>query len=648
MTAPLPHLPHHDGSPLHVSSSAPSLGERVALRLRVPTAFLESVGGLKAVTVRSTPDGEPAWDAARPLGTVGGWQWWQAEVTVHNPRHRYRWLLRTGAGEVLWLNQAGLERLEGRDVDDFALLAAPTSPDWLAASVMYQIVPDRFARSAAADARAAPDWAEPAAWHDPVDPVMPSRVQQFYGGDLDGVVEKLDHLEALGVDLLYLTPFFPAASNHRYDATTFEQVDPLLGGDEALARLTAAAHARGMRVIGDLTTNHTGDGHEWFRTARADPDSAEREFYLFDDDGADGGERGSGYESWLGTPTLPKLDWSSAELRRRFIDGPDSVVGRWLRPPAALDGWRIDVASMTGRLREVDLNAEVRQILRRTMDRVAPGTALLAESTNDATEDLTGDAWHGAMTYVLVTRPLWSWLCAPDGVPHTTADGGTSSEPWFFGQPLGGIPSGTAADFAASVTQFSAGIPWRIRLGTMQPLNTHDTARFATHAAEGTVPVALGLMMTLPGVPMLFAGDEFGLTGADGELSRTPMPWGLEHRDPAAAERLALCRELVGLRRRHPVLAAGGMRWVHVDDDAVVFLRESAEESVLVLACSAATALEIPQEALPGLDPAGDADDAVERLHGSVRLVSGSGSVHLSAEGPACGIWRLAGVPVPE
>ncbi len=136
---------------------------------------------------------------------------------------------------------------------------------------MYQVFPDRFARSAAADDREAPGWAEPAAWDDPVAHVGPSTSRQFYGGDLAGVAEHLDHLVDLGVNLLYLTPVFPARSNHRYDALSFDHVDPLLGGDEALAALVEAAHARGIRVIGDLTTNHSGDAHEWFQAALGNP-----------------------------------------------------------------------------------------------------------------------------------------------------------------------------------------------------------------------------------------------------------------------------------------------------------------------------------------------------------------------------------------
>ena len=192
----------------------------------------------------------------------------------------------------------------------------PAPPAWLFDSVMYQVFPDRFARSAAADERPTPDWAIPADWSDPVDPVAPARSQQFYGGDLDGVDRASSTISSsLGVNLLYLTPVFPAASNHRYDAASFDRVDPLLGGDEAYIRLIEAAHARGIRVIGDLTSNHSGDTHEWFRAAYGNPGAPEEEFYYFTDAG------NTEYVSWLGYASLPKFDWSSPELRRRFIDG---------------------------------------------------------------------------------------------------------------------------------------------------------------------------------------------------------------------------------------------------------------------------------------------------------------------------------------
>ncbi|MFY9713682.1 MAG: alpha-amylase family glycosyl hydrolase, partial [Microbacterium sp.] len=283
-------LPHHDGSPLHVSNDAPRLGDVVTVRLRVPSGY----GPITDVRTRSNPDHEPEWTTAARIGTADGWDWWEAQVTVRNPRHGYRFAIEHADGRLEWLNQSGIHKLETLDAEDFALVANPAPPAWLNEAVMYQVFPDRFARSALADGRPTPDWALPAAWTDPVDPVMPARATQFYGGDLDGLTEKLDHLVELGVNLLYLTPVFPAASNHRYDASSFDAVDPMLGGDEAYIRLVEAAHARGIRVIGDLTSNHSGDRHEWFRAAFGHPGAPEEDFYYFTD------EDNTEYECWLG------------------------------------------------------------------------------------------------------------------------------------------------------------------------------------------------------------------------------------------------------------------------------------------------------------------------------------------------------------
>jgi len=627
-TTPL--LPHHDGSPLYVSNSAPELGEVVTVRLRVPQGF----GPLRAVRTRSNPDHEPAWTDAHRIGAADGWEWWQAPITVGNRRHGYRFVLIHEDGTVHWLNQSGLHKGETLDAEDFALAAYPAPPAWLNEAVMYQVFPDRFARSAQAHEHPTPDWAIAAEWNEPVDAVMPGRSQQFYGGDIPGIIEKLDHLVELGVNLLYLTPIFPAGSNHRYDAASFERVDPLLGGDDSYARLIEQAHARGIRVIGDLTSNHSGDRHEWFQAALGHPGAPEAAYYYFAD------EQNTQYESWLGTPTLPKFNWASQELRERFISAPDSVVAKWLKPPYNADGWRIDVANMTGRLGDIDVNDEVRQLLRESMLRINPDAILLGESTNDAATDLQGDGWHGAMTYPSFTRPLWGWLSEPRGEPWFTGEGEQRTEPWFFGQPIGGIPRYTAADFAAAVTRFTASIPWRVRLGNMQPLDTHDTGRFATNAAPGTIPLAVGLSMTLPGVPVVFAGDEFGLTGADGEASRTPMPWGTES-DPTVAARLALYRELVSLRRSHPVLGTGGLRWLHVDDETVIFVRESAQESVLVLATRGGVDAALPTGALPG------ATEAKLLCGSAVLKAAADGSALITADGPVFASWSLPGVSAP-
>ncbi|NEN07636.1 glycoside hydrolase family 13 protein [Diaminobutyricibacter tongyongensis] len=610
-------LPHHDGSPLYVSTQAPGMGDTVSVRLRVPQAW----GEVDAVRTRSNPDHEPQFTDAVIVASADGWDWWEAPIHVENPVHGYRFLISRADGRKVWVNATGLHEIETLDSEDFKLVTFPAPPTWVKDSVLYQVFPDRFARSAAADERPVPDWAIPAEWSDPVDLVAPGRSQQFYGGDLDGVREHLDHLERLGVTLIYLTPVFPGRSNHRYDASSFSVVDPLLGGDDALIRLVEAAHERGMRVIGDLTSNHCGDGHEWFRAAYGNPDAPESEFFYWLND------EHTEYVSWLGVPSLPKFNWNSAELRRRFIEGPGSVVGHWLAAPYNFDGWRIDVSNMTGRYREDDLNEEVRRTIRRTMLAVNPDTILLGESTNDASSDFQGDAWHGAMTYTNFTRPIWGWLSEPD------------SESSYFGLPFGTIPLYDGEQFFAAHRQFTAGFPWRTRLGTMNALDTHDTPRFLTNAKPGTVPVAFGMSVTLPGIPVVFAGDEFGLTGVDGEASRIPLPWAEEN--GSAADTIALYASLIGLRRAHSALNGGGMRWLHVSPEALVYVREDADESILVVAARETYDLTLP----PGLVSSPGEDLAP--LVGEGSLHAGGSGIRLTGSGPSFTAWRLPGVVLP-
>ena len=627
--------PHHDGSPLYVSDQAPRLGDAVQVRVRIPRSF----GPVRAVRTRSNPDHEPRFADASLVDSTPGWDWWEASVEVENPVHGYRFLITRGDGSSVWLNATGLWATETLDSDDFRLVAYDAPPEWARSSVLYQVFPDRFARSAAADARRLPKWALPANWTDPVDDVPPGRSKQFYGGDLDGAAERLDYLADLGVTLVYLTPVFPGRSNHRYDASSFHQVDPLLGGDAALARFTAAAHERGLKVIGDLTTNHCGDGHEWFRAAYGHPDAPESDFFYWLND------EHTEYVSWLGVSSLPKLNWASQELRRRFIEGPESVVAHWLKPPFSLDGWRIDVANMTGRYREDDFNAEVRRTIRRTMVEVNPDTILLGESTNDAAPDFQGDAWHGAMTYANFTRPVWGWLSQPN------------SASTYFGQPVGVIPSYTGRELVDAHTRFAAAFPWRVRLVTMNPLDTHDVPRFRTHALPGAVPVALGLSMTMPGIPVVWAGDEFGLTAESGEASRMPMPWHLLDApvdDPRvdtatgttagqAQETHRLYRELIRLRREHPALNDGGFRWLHVGDDVLVFVREHADESVLVLAARAPADVRLPYESADGWNQARIAFGEVE-LEVDAPAEEDDGGVRLRVKGPQFAAVVLPGI----
>jgi alpha-glucosidase len=609
---------HHDGSPLYVSTLSPRLGETLTLRLRTDRDQQPAT-----VVLRTVRDGEPHVVIAEAKEAIGHDVWWVAQLDVRNVETHYRWLLVGGAFDFAWLTAGGLVDFDVPDATDFVVSATEPPPDWTYSSVVYQVFPDRFARSQGADDDVAtapggvelPSWAVPRAWTDKPEGRSPRTAKEYFGGDLDGVRAHLDHLGELSADVLYMTPVFPAESTHRYDASSFHTVDPLLGGDAALTRLVDDAHAAGIRVIGDITLNHCGRAHDWFVRAQ-DPTAPEREFFRFDP------ELTHGYECWFNVPTLPKFDHTSALLREALVMDEDSPVRSWLRGPSGLDGWRVDVANMAGRMGSIDVTHEFAVDVRAAMARERDDALLVAEHGHDASGDLLGDGWHGTMNYAGFTRQVWCWLRSADF--HET----------FLGLPVE-VPAITGQQAVASLRAFHSRIPWRSLLASWNILGSHDTARIRTVVGSHDRQVAaLALAVGLPGVPMVFAGDEIGATGWWGEDSRTPFPWN----DVSAwdLQTLAAYRDLLGVRRSCQALATGGLRWLHVGTDAIAFVREHPEESVLVVVAR--------HQAEPVRIPLSDLGArAVHHLFGFAAEVVAE-QVVIDVPSAGAGVWRVEGV----
>lgn len=551
---------HHDGSASYVSTPTPALGSTIQVSLRVPQELAPD-----AVVLRTISDGEPVVRPAVFARVDGNDGIWVADLRMDHELMHYRWLVSGGSAGYVWHTAAGNVFSDVNDATDFAISCHAGAPAWSREGVVYQIYPDRFASSGRE--YPLPAWAVPRRWNMRPEGRSPNTSQEYFGGDLWGIIEHLDYLAELGVTALYMTPFFPAGSTHRYDATTFSTVDPLLGGDEALAALCEAAHARGMRVIGDLTLNHTGVHHEWFTAALAG-DPTCREFYTFDP------SLKFGYACWLDVQSLPKLNYRSAALREQLIGGEHSVMRQWMLPPYGLDGWRIDVGNMTARQGLLEANHEVAREARAAVESVGDDRLLVAEHFHDAGPDLPGDGWQGTMNYSAFMKPVWAWLRSDD----FTGD--------WLGLPIR-TPSFTGSAMVASVRSFSARMPWSVWQSSWTILSSHDTARIRTVSGSRSRHLAAAVMLTTtPGVPMVFAGDELGAEGRWGEDSRTPHPWADEANWDH--EFLDAYRRLIALRTGSHALAYGGMRWVHVGDDVVAYLREVEGERLLVAVARAA------------------------------------------------------------
>ena len=559
--------PHHDGSDLYVSNSAPKIGDKVTLKVRVPKDYT-----FDEAYIRLYEDAEPRTHKLEEKSSSKTERWFEVKIQIINIHTIYRFVF-VGEKKYEWLNAKGLFDHDVHSNNDIQIVAIPKNPKWINKSVFYQIFPDRFARSGKININ--PDWAYPRDWNELPRGRSKYTGQELYGGDLYGIEDKLDYLTDLGVNGIYLTPIFPSRSNHRYDATTFDEIDPILGGDKAFKSLIHSAKKKKIRILGDLTSNHCGVGHEWIITAKKNKSSRERSFFYWDK------SIKWGYVGWFGLESLPKFNYSSKALRKAVYEGKNSIVKKWISPKFGMAGWRIDVGNMTGVQGAENHHVEVMQGIRKAMEEVDPDTWLVAENGDFVASDLNGLGWQGAMNYQGFMSPFWNWM---NRNPEIT--GG------FQGLPFT-MPKIDGEQFFASMQEFNASIPWRSLTASMLILDSHDTARFRTVVLgdRNAHLAAMTMLLTYPGVPSIFAGDEIGLEGSWGEDSRRTINW--DDRSGWDVDFYACVKTLIKLRKESPALINGGLRWVAVEKDYLAYLRESKNESVLVFISRSAVKAEI-------------------------------------------------------
>ena len=607
---------HHDSSARYVSNPYPALGETITLRVRAaPDA------PIRAILMRTVPDGEQHFTRLESVSRDNACQWWQVQLEVSMPVVTYRFVLVTDHGPWIY-NGAGLHPYQPTDYHDFRLVADYAAPVWATSSVFYQIFPDRFADGDSGNNPRAAEWVyrdqavEARDWDEPPGRANPSL--EFYGGDLPGIVQRLPYLQDLGINALYLNPIFHAPSVHKYDVTDFEQVDPHFGGNMALAALRRALSERGMRLILDIVPNHCGVTHPWFQAALADPHSESSDHFIF--------TQHPDYVSWLGVPTLPKLNYQSRKLREYMYAGANSIFRRWLRPPYSIDGWRVDVANMLGQYRATRLNADVARGIRAAVKQENAEAYLLAENFFDATGQLQGDQYDANMNYRGFTVPLWEWL-TEQRIRHPSI-----TEEFMMPTRL------STAGLTQAWQTFRAPLPWVIALQQFTLIDSHDTARIRSLVGgnDRLHRLAAVLQFTYPGIPCVLYGDEIGLAGADATAARRAMPW-----DEAQWDRdlQAFYRRLIALRRSSGALATGGFQLLHTDDDTVAFLRDAADEQLIVVGYRGEA--ERPAGLLPVAHGAiADGTRCMELLSGAEAIVQ-DGHLPLPPMPQGAAIWRI-------
>ena len=497
-------------------------------------------------------------EQAVPLSLSGG-AWRCVYAAPRRPELAwYRFSLRRRSGETVTLAQRQLTVYEEYGA----------APDWFGRGVSYQIFPDRFCRSRVPDpAGLVGDRTVHENWQDTPefrpDERGEIRNRDFFGGDLAGIISKLDYLKSLGVTTLYLNPIFEAASNHRYNTADYMAIDPMLGTAEDFRALCREAHARGMRVLLDGVFNHTGSASRYFNAdgfypelgAAQSKDSPYYNWYHFT-------HWPDSYDAWWGIKTLPAVEENQASYRDFIIRSEDSVVRHWLRCGA--DGWRLDVADEL----PDDFIAELRQ----AMDAEKPDCLLLGEVWEDGSNKiaydrrrkyLLGRETHGLMNYPFRTAAL-DWLCGGD-----------------------------AAAFRESMEQLRENYPSPAFYSAMNFLSTHDTPRILTllggeptpadkaeRAAARLSPAGrelarrrlmLGalLLYTFPGSPTVYYGDEAGMEGYEDPLNRRAFPWGAEDE-----ELLRWYRKLGQLRGGRPSLQRGDICYLYADGSGLALRRQ--------------------------------------------------------------------------
>ena len=426
------------------------------------------------------------------------------------------------------------------------------TPDWVKHAVFYQIFPDRFARSPRtqhARGLTFKPWG------------APPEEQGYQGGDLRGIVDKLDYLDQLGVTALYLNPIFSSASNHGYHTFDYCQVDPLLGGNEALRELLDAAHARKMRVVLDGVFNHASRGFWPFHHVLENGgNSPYLDWFIIHDwplrPYSSDKKHPLNYAAWWDLPALPKFNTANPGVRDYIFD----VTRYWL--DFGIDGWRLDVPA------DID-DDSFWQEFRQVVKSANAEAYICGEIWHEAQRWLQGDQFDAVMNYI------FTWIALSFcGAKTLRTD---YKHPHLKLKPL------DASAFAQALDEMYDLYDWAINHVQLNLLDSHDMARALWLLGEDTSALRLCvlLQMTLPGAPCIYYGDEIGLSSAGDPYCREAFPWQAETRWDH--DLLAFYRQACALRHRHAVLRTGTFQPLLAAGELYAFQRQLDDQAAIII-----------------------------------------------------------------
>ena len=603
-----------DVTPNFVKPAEPEIGDDITIKFRTARSNVDGVDiviGDQHIPMKLTENG-------------GIFDYYVVKLHSVSSPVQYYFEVHSDRLNVIY-NRLGILRDVNHDYD-FRIVPGFKTPDWAKGAVFYQIFVDRFCNGdksndvltgeysyVGSHVRRIEDW-------DKVPDNMD--VGNFYGGDLQGVMDKLDYLKDLGVEAIYLNPIFVSPSNHKYDIQDYDYIDPHYGkivkdyGDllpegnndnteatryihrvtdkanleasnKLFARLVEEAHERGIKVILDGVFNHCGSFNKWLdkeciydqnpsykKGAYVDADSPYRSFFKFRDEN-DWPYNGT-YNGWWGHDTLPKLNYEESIKLHDYIM---KIGQKWVSPPYNADGWRLDVAADLGY--SEDYNHRFWKDFRSAVKKANPDAIILAEHYGNPKSWLEGDQWDTIMNYGAFMEPI-TWFLT--GVEKHSDE--------FRGDFLG-----NADFFKGSIRNYMSYFMYNSLYVAMNELSNHDHSRFLTrtnhrvgriqtlgaetaneNVSKGIMRMAVAFQMTWPGAPTIYYGDEAGVCGWTDPDSRRTYPWGHEDK-----ELIKFHRDIIKIHNRYKSLRTGSLKFLNGDYRLISYGRFNYKEAVAVI-----------------------------------------------------------------
>ena len=605
-----------DGTEGYVYPPEPKESELVTFRFRTAKDDVDRVG---LVTSADTYVMEKEC-------TQGEFDYYTFETRLGEEPFRYCFEVQSGT-EKYYYGRCGISR-EILEYYNFVVVPGFSTPDWAKGAVMYQIFTDRFYNGDKSNdvetneyyyigdySRRVTNWDK-----------YPANmgVREFYGGDLQGVMDKLDYLQELGVEVVYFNPLFVSPSNHKYDIQDYDYIDPHYGkivddggevlpdgvtdnsqatkykkrttglknleaSNELFIKLVEELHRRGMKVILDGVFNHCGSFNKWMDRERiyegeedyepgayVSADSPYRSYFRFFKEGPENWPYNGNYDGWWGHDTLPKLNYEDSVKLENYI----LYIGRkWVSPPYNVDGWRLDVAADLGRSNEY--NHEFWQKFRRAVKDANPNALILAEHYGDPSDWLKGDEWDTVMNYDAFMEPVTWFLTGMEKHSDEARE-----------ELLGNIDN-----FIGSMAHHMSNMLTPSLQVAMNELSNHDHSRFLTrtnhmvgrvehlgpeaaneYVNKAVMREAVVMQMTWVGAPTVYYGDEAGVCGFTDPDNRRTYPWGNEDQ-----ELIAFHKEAIRIHKEHPALKTGSLKILGGEENILSYARFKGHDRIIVV-----------------------------------------------------------------